>query len=98
MGMANRLFFRKQNESKQVFHLHIVEHSTWHDRKERHLRDYLRSHPEAVHEYGNLKDQLAIKFAQDSIAYTKAKTTFIQSISDKIQDERGLPRINVWED
>jgi GrpB-like predicted nucleotidyltransferase (UPF0157 family) len=95
--MKNRLFLRKE-KAGQVFHLHIVEASTWAERKERLLRDYLLRHPEAVKAYGELKDELASKYKDDSLAYTEAKTAFIQEITDKIQDERGLARFNVWED
>jgi GrpB-like predicted nucleotidyltransferase (UPF0157 family) len=97
MGMKNRLFLRKEKDG-QVFHLHIVERSTWAERKERLMRDYLLAHPEAVEAYGALKDELAIKYKDDSLKYTEAKTAFIQEIVDKIQDERGLARVNVWED
>jgi GrpB-like predicted nucleotidyltransferase (UPF0157 family) len=97
VGMKNRLFLRKE-KGGQVFHLHVVERSTWNERKERLMRAYLLSHPEAVEAYGKLKDELARQYKDDSLEYTKAKTAFIQDIADKIQDERGLPRVNVWED
>ncbi|MGL4609148.1 MAG: GrpB family protein [Trueperaceae bacterium] len=48
-GMSNRLFLKKVDPAThQVFHLHIVERATWDERKERLLRDYLLTHPEAV--------------------------------------------------
>jgi GrpB-like predicted nucleotidyltransferase (UPF0157 family) len=97
MDMKNRLFLRKEKD-RQVFHLHIVEASTWAERKERWMRDYLLAHPEAVEAYGELKDDLATEYKDDSLKYTEAKTAFIQDIADKIQDARGLPHINVWED
>jgi GrpB-like predicted nucleotidyltransferase (UPF0157 family) len=62
------------------------------------MRDYLLAHPEAVEAYGALKDDLAVKYKEDSLEYTKAKTVFIQSVMDKARDERGLPRVDVWED
>jgi GrpB-like predicted nucleotidyltransferase (UPF0157 family) len=95
--MKNRLFFRKEKDG-QVFHLHIVERSTWHDRKERLMRDYLLANPETVKAYGELKDDLAVKYKDDSLAYTKAKTEFIQGVIDKARDALGLPRVDVWED
>lgn len=98
-GMQNRLFLRKEAaETGQVFHLHIVEHATWDERKERLMRNYLLAHPEAVKAYGELKDTLAVQYSQDSLAYTKAKTAFIQDIMDKVMDARGLPRVDVWEE
>jgi GrpB-like predicted nucleotidyltransferase (UPF0157 family) len=98
-GMQNRLFLRKQDaQTKQVFHLHIVEHVTWDERKERLMRDYLLAHPEAVEAYGKLKGTLTVQYSDNMEAYTRAKTAFIQDIMDKVMDARGLPRINVWED
>jgi GrpB-like predicted nucleotidyltransferase (UPF0157 family) len=98
-GMPNRILLRK-NDPKQghCFNLHIVEFTTWHHRNERLLRDYLLAHPEASQAYGQLKQELAIKYAHDGLAYTKAKTAFIQSIMDRARDEQGLPHINVWEE
>ena len=96
-GMCNRYFFRRQDASGQVFHLHIVELSTWSERKERLLRDYLLEHPEAVKAYGEVKTELAQTHPEDSHAYTEAKTDFIQSVINKARAERGLPPIDVWE-
>lgn len=98
-GMRNRLFLRKPaTQGGQAFHLHLVEHATWDDRKERHMRDYLLAHPDAVQSYGALKDTLAATHAHDSLGYTKAKTTYIQGIIDTVRAERGLPSVDVWED
>ncbi len=97
-GMPNRLFLRKQMAPRgQVFHLHIVEHATWDERKERLMRDYLQAHPEAVDAYGTLKAHLAVTHGHDSLAYTKAKTAFIQALMDQARAERGLPPMDVWE-
>jgi GrpB-like predicted nucleotidyltransferase (UPF0157 family) len=98
-GMRNRLFLRKRRAGDgQQFHLHIVEAATWDDRKERHLRDYLTGNPGEARAYGELKARLAEEFRQDPLAYTKAKTAFIQRAIDTIRDAKGLPRIDVWED
>jgi len=98
-GMLNRYFLRKvDNSNGQTFHLHIVELSTWAERKERLMRDYLLKHPEDVQAYGALKTQLAIQHQDNSLAYTMAKTNFIQGIMDKACDELGLPQIDVTED
>ena len=96
-GMRNRLFFRKQ-EGDQAYQLHVVERSTWGDRKERLMRDYLRTHTDAVAAYGDLKRRLAAQHAEDSLAYTKAKTEFIQFLIDKARAEKGLPSSDVWAD
>jgi len=97
--MKGRLLFRKPaSEAHPSFHLHIVEWRTWNDRKERLMRDYLRKHPDTVLSYGRLKDRLATTFAENSLAYTRAKTDFLQEIMDRACDERGIPRIDVWKD
>jgi GrpB-like predicted nucleotidyltransferase (UPF0157 family) len=98
-GMPDRLFLRKREPAQDCsFHLHIVEQRTWQERNERLLRDYLQAHPQAAQAYGELKQQLALAHAHDSLAYTKAKTAFIQSLVDRARDERGLPRVNIWEE
>ena len=59
-GMRNRLFLRRRTEDDgQVYQLHIVEWSTWDERKERLMRDYLLAHPEVVTAYSDLKLALA---------------------------------------
>ena len=98
-GMRNRLFLRRRAEGDgQAYQLHIVERSTWGARKERLMRDYLLAYPEAVAAYGDLKLQLAGQHTEDSLAYTKAKTEFIQDLIDKARAELGLPSIDVWAD
>lgn len=96
-GMRERLFLRRYTPNGR-FHLHIVEQRTWDERKERHMRDYLLGHPGVAQAYGELKDDLARLHAEDSLAYTEAKTAFIQDVTDRVQDARGLPRFDVWED
>jgi GrpB-like predicted nucleotidyltransferase (UPF0157 family) len=97
-GMQGRLFLRKIDPQQGCsFNLHIVESASWPERNERLLRDYLRTHPTDAQAYGELKQNLALEYSRDGSSYTKAKTAFIQSVMDRARDERGLPRINVWE-
>ncbi len=48
-----------------------------------YLRDYLRTHPEAVQTYGQLKQRLAQSFPNDINAYIAGKTDFIVNILAK---------------
>ena len=48
------------------------------------LRDYLRAHPEAAHEYGDLKEKLARRFPEDIDSYIAGKTEFILGILGQI--------------
>jgi GrpB-like predicted nucleotidyltransferase (UPF0157 family) len=98
-GMTNRIFMRKRaSTGGLIFHLHIVERSSWDERQERMMRDYLLKNPEKAREYGELKDRIALEFAGDSLAYTKAKTEFIQEVINRARAERGLPAVDVWND
>jgi GrpB-like predicted nucleotidyltransferase (UPF0157 family) len=97
-GMRERLFLRKQPPDHAIsYHLHLVSAASWPTRNERLLRDYLLRHPEAALAYGQLKGRLALEHPHDGAAYTRAKTDLIQSIMDQARDERGLPRVSVWE-
>jgi len=83
---SERRFFRKGNPPKeQHYHLHMVELAS--DFWKRHLlfRDYLRTHPKVAHEYCELKKRLASKYGLDREGYTTAKTSFIESVVDKVK-------------
>ena len=48
------------------------------------LRDYVRNHPEAAKEYGDLKETLAKRFPDDIDGYIEGKTEFILGILREI--------------
>jgi GrpB-like predicted nucleotidyltransferase (UPF0157 family) len=97
--MRDRLFLRKHSPIDcSAFHLHIVEYNTWGERHERLMRDYLLVHSNAVPAYAAIKIKLASDYAEDSLAYTRAKTAFIQELVDKACEERALSPIRVWND
>jgi GrpB-like predicted nucleotidyltransferase (UPF0157 family) len=97
--MKDRLLYRKQAAAgAPMFHLHLVAHHGWAGRKERLMRDYLRRTPDAAARYGRLKARLAREHAHDLLGYTRAKTPFIQELMDRICDERGMARFDVWND
>jgi GrpB-like predicted nucleotidyltransferase (UPF0157 family) len=64
---------------RAVCHVHCYPegHPDW----DRHLafRDRLRANPERAAAYARLKRELAIRFAADRLAYTDAKSDFIES-------------------
>ena len=78
-GIPGRLYFSKPTTRPRTHQLHIVEYGG--DFWQRHIlfRDYLREHPEAAREYCELKVRLAARFGDDRIAYTEAKSEFIES-------------------
>jgi GrpB-like predicted nucleotidyltransferase (UPF0157 family) len=62
------------------------------------MRDYLLGHSNAVAAYAAIKIKLACDYAEAPLAYTRAKTAFIQELVDKACAERGLSPIDVWND
>jgi GrpB-like predicted nucleotidyltransferase (UPF0157 family) len=44
------------------------------------FRDHLRSHPEIAREYGALKQELAERYGDDTLAYGEAKTDFVAGV------------------
>jgi GrpB-like predicted nucleotidyltransferase (UPF0157 family) len=83
-GITDRRFFRKDNhDGIRTHHIHTFEVGS--PQIERHLafRDYLNSHPEAAHEYSQLKQQLAQKYPDDIQSYLDGKDGFIREIDRK---------------
>ena len=54
------------------------------------FRDYLRTHPDAVRAYSELKRRLALQHHDNRELYNKSKTKFIQSILAKAQSQYGF--------
>lgn len=81
-GLSRRRFFQKGGDNR-THHVHIFELGN--PEIERHLafRDYLRSHPEAVTEYGNLKEELSQHFPYDIEAYISGKERLVSKIEKK---------------
>lgn len=97
-GMQGRYLFAKHTEGRWTHNVHLMKHDElFHTRNEILLRDYLRSHPELVEQYGEIKRKAALS-ANSMEAYTREKTAFIQMVVDAARTELGLPLQNVWED
>lgn len=82
-GMAGRRYFRKGLENR-THQIHVFEKGNFND-IERHLavRDYLRTHPEDVFEYGKLKSRLATMFPSNIEAYCDGKDEFVKELERK---------------
>jgi GrpB-like predicted nucleotidyltransferase (UPF0157 family) len=75
-----RRLFDRFVDGARTFHVHIVGHDS--DFRWEHIafRDMLRSRKDIAWAYGELKKGLAITYRDDRIAYTEAKTDFIQGV------------------
>jgi len=79
LGIAGREAFRAPPESI-AHHLYVCLPDSTEFQRHLAFRDYLRVHPDAAEAYASLKRRLAAKFATDRVAYTQAKTRFIEEI------------------
>lgn len=82
-GLPERRYLYKLKCDEDTFHLHMVEPESEFFRRHLAFRDYLRSHPETVAEYAELKLSLAQAFGSDREGYTDAKSDFIKTIERK---------------
>jgi GrpB-like predicted nucleotidyltransferase (UPF0157 family) len=62
------------------YHLHLVRFGSEHWKKHVIFRDFLRKNPKVAQEYYTLKKKLATKYETNRLAYTEAKTAFIESV------------------
>lgn len=88
-SVPERRYFRKGDPPKeQHYHLHMVELKS--DFWKRHLlfRDYLRTHPETAQRYYELKKRLANEHGSDREGYTEAKTSFIETVVARANEEK----------
>lgn len=83
LGVPDREAF-KQPDALPKHHLYASHRGSLNLRNQLGLRDYLRSHPDAVQEYGTLKESLANRFRDDIDGYIAGKTDFILDILRQI--------------
>lgn len=79
LGVPDRAAFRPP-ASLPKHHLYASPRRSLSLKNQLGLRDYLRANPEAVREYGALKEELARQFPDDIDAYIAGKTDFILRI------------------
>ncbi|MFD1953281.1 GrpB family protein [Paenibacillus thailandensis] len=84
-GIPGRRYFVKGGHNRS-HHIHIYDAGN--PQIQRHLafRDYLRAHPDAAREYGELKTKLASQFPHDITAYIKGKAKFVEKIDKRATD------------
>lgn len=76
--------FVKESDNTRYCNIHIFQKDHPHVREMLHLRDYLRTHPEVVSEYSNLKINLAIKYPNDYGEYRKYKDEWMNVLKQRI--------------
>ncbi|MGP4075543.1 GrpB family protein [Halobacillus sp. K22] len=81
-GIPGRRFFQKGGDQR-THHVHVFEQGDENVKRHLAFRDYLRSHPEARKEYGNVKQRLAIQFPFDMDAYIEGKSDLVSEVERK---------------
>lgn len=75
-------FIKRNAAGHRTHHIHMVEADSklW-DRL--YFRDYLRQFPAKAKDYDKLKGSLSEKYPNDRVAYTKQKSDFVVSVTEK---------------
>lgn len=77
------LFMAKGEPGQRSFHYHLVLHGTPAWRKLIVFRDYLRRHPGAATEYGELKLRLAERYGESRQDYSTSKKPILRAIMQR---------------
>ncbi len=85
--IPERRYFHKGPERARTHHLHMVEQAGEFWKRHIAFRDYLRAHPDAAHEYAELKRRLAARYKWDRAGYTEAKSSFVEAAIARARGE-----------
>ena len=79
----DEVLIRRGPEENRTHFIHISEKTSPRFNNYLKFRDYMREHADARDEYEQLKQELAMKYADDRKSYTAAKAEFISKIIEK---------------
>jgi L-amino acid N-acyltransferase YncA/GrpB-like predicted nucleotidyltransferase (UPF0157 family) len=82
-------FIKRNARGIRTHHIHMIE-CNFEQWERLFFRDYLIEHPRLANEYQHLKLFLAEKYANDRIAYTTAKTEFIEKTTQLAKEHRHM--------
>ena len=90
LGIPGREAFKYEGKDHlRKHHLYVCAQDS--EELKRHLafRDYLRSHPEAVAEYGRIKEEGAALYPYDIDRYIEHKSPFIENVYKQLELSNG---------
>lgn len=87
-SFPERRFFRKGRWGAGTHHLHFYQFNGEHWNNQILFRNYLRTHPDVLKEYHQLKVDLAEKFRFDRASYTESKAAFIQRVLQLAEEKK----------
>lgn len=80
-GITGRRLFRKGGENR-THHIHVYQFDNPEIQRHLIVRDFLRSNPDELERYGQMKEMLARQF-DDTSSYSKAKKPFVQEMEKR---------------
>ena len=90
LGIPGREAFKYEGKDHlKKHHLYVCAQDS--EELKRHLafRDYLRNHPEAVAEYGSIKEEGAALYPYDIDRYIEHKSPFIENVYKQLELSNG---------
>lgn len=86
LGIEGReAFAYSGKEHLQVHHLYVCPENSPELKRHLAFRDYLRSHPEAILSYGEVKEKAAKLFSKDIDKYIAYKSSIIEEIYKELE-------------
>lgn len=77
------IFYRLGEGDEKIENIHVVEKGSAKEKQFMTMRDYLRSHPDKVKEYSDLKDKNRKLYPDDYPAYREAKRPFLENLEQE---------------
>ncbi|QQR82185.1 GrpB family protein [Candidatus Campbellbacteria bacterium] len=82
--MDDSRLFRVVKDNTLLANIHFFPKEHSHGREMIRMRDYLRSHPDEVHKYSAIKNELYVKYVDDYASYRKYKDEYINALIQRI--------------
>jgi len=82
--MEGSRLYTKEKDGERLVNLHFFHKGHKHINEMLHLRNYLRSHPETVNEYSQLKFDLVERYPDDYGSYRKYKDAWMNKLKNKL--------------
>lgn len=71
------IFFKLGSDGEKLENIHVCKQGSAEERQFIVMRDYLRTHPQKVKEYSDLKERNVSMYPNDYPAYCAAKASFL---------------------
>lgn len=86
-GITDQYFFAKGPDEARSHYIHftVPKSKTYYDSI--YFRNYLIDHPEYLKKYSNIKQELALKYADERPKYTQGKSEFISNVIKLAKEE-----------